>query len=210
VFKKEWLLVFFIIMVLSLILGTYFYICSGSLSNNSDDWGNFGSYLAGTITIPASIASLIFIYKTYKTARDANFHTFYQSQLNEDYMVLKDAADFIEESLNHQVKIGENVYTYREAHTNLEVFEQFQKLIEQDKNLKASYRISVVKPLLCLYDFLNYTQQKHGITNMVRFYKVRYQWLLKLHNDYKIDQIKSDVANVSAEQIYEFFYQLET
>jgi hypothetical protein len=58
-------------LVLSLIL--YFITMSWGLSKNSSDWGNFGSYIGGTVGIIFSgINVLILIILTFKTKEQQN------------------------------------------------------------------------------------------------------------------------------------------
>lgn len=191
------------------ILGLYFYVFNGEFSRESQDWGSFGSYLAGTITIPFSILTLYYIYKTYRSTKDSLEWAIFESHSSQAHAAIKEAALFIEMSLDEKVEIENHICTFREAHNDMDKFKKVASLVKNDNKFKHRYMIAVGKPMLCLYDFLSESQNQLGITPTIKFYKLRYQWILNLHNEYELDVIHASKYGISSEYILEFFYQTE-
>lgn len=173
---------------------------------NAQDWGSFGSYIAGAITLPFSIGSLYFLYQTYKTTEQNLYIANFQNQCDQAHSAIKEAASFIETSLNEIIELDNEKITFREAHNDLSKFEKLTVLIKSDNIYRHRYMVSVGKPMLCLYDFLAEAHNLLGSTLTSRFYKIRYQWLMQLHNDYNLEVIHADKYGISSEQILDFFY----
>ncbi|WP_369921275.1 hypothetical protein AB8E32_02940 [Marinomonas polaris] len=200
-------LVFIAALIITLsAFGAYFSVFRFGLSENASDWGSFGSYIAGVVTVPFSLASLYFLYKSYRATQDNLFITQYQNEIFQAHSAIKDAALFVDESLKEYLQIGGEKISFREAHNDLSKFEKLVSLIKSDKVYNHRYRVSVGKPMLCLYDFLSEAQIKFGITPTIRFYKIRYQWLIQLHNDYDIQIIHAKKYGITSELILDFFY----
>ncbi len=62
--KSNILIIFsllFLIVVGGLCVGSFFHTFSGGVSNDQQDWGNFGSYLSGTIGVLAACLAVIWL-----------------------------------------------------------------------------------------------------------------------------------------------------
>jgi hypothetical protein len=81
--KKLPVLIFCSLLTLALILTIYFSVFHNRLSQLSDDWGNFGGYIAGTAGVLFSLLSFILIYFTFFEQRKNSFeNTFHQLIIN--------------------------------------------------------------------------------------------------------------------------------
>lgn len=207
-YKGKYLFIAAVIITLGA-FGAYFSVFRFGFSDNASDWGSFGSYLAGAVTFPFSLTSLYFLYKTYRATEKNLFITQYQNETSQAHSAIKDAAFFVDESLKECLLIDGETISFREAHNDLSKFKKLAPLIKSDKVFNHRYRISVGKPMLCLYDFLVEAQNKFGITPTIRFYKIRYQWLIQLHNDYDLQIINVKKHGLTQEKILDFFYTTE-
>lgn len=88
-------------------------------------------------------------------------------------------------------------------------FKFVPSLIKTDHFFKHRYRISVVKPMLCLYDFFNAAESQFGITSTIRFYKISYQWLINLHNEYNLQESHMPKFGITSKQLEDYFYTIE-
>ncbi|WP_444905079.1 hypothetical protein ACJJIU_10315 [Microbulbifer sp. CnH-101-E] len=66
--KINYIVVF--ISSLTFFLGLYFFNFSNGLSNSHTKWGEFGSYLSGTVGVCLTAASIVFVYLTAKKQLD--------------------------------------------------------------------------------------------------------------------------------------------
>jgi len=186
----------------------YFINFHAGFSNDASDWGSFGSYLAGTITIPFSFLTLYFIYKTYITTQQTLTSNTISTRITEAHSAIKEASNFVEESLDSSVEFIDGKITFRELHIDLNYFKHVPLLIPNDKHFTHRYKISVAKPFLCLYDFLKSAESEFGITPTIRFYKIRYQWLINLHNEYKLGVLDIPKHGITSKQMEEYFYNI--
>jgi hypothetical protein len=195
-----------------MIFGLYFSVFNGSLSHDSSDWGSFGSYLAGTVIFPFSILSLYFLYKTYRKTEETYQLEIFKKDLNLAHEAIREASNFIESSLNHTINVkAENSeiekISFRDLNYNPEYAKSLLQQVKSNNILNGAYRASVGKPCLCLYDFLSAAENKFGETETIRFYKIRYQWIINLHNQYGLDVIKGPKGKPSPLEIEKYFYR---
>lgn len=78
------------ISAFSIFIFAVMYICKfdSGLSNESLDWGSFGSYSAGTIGICFSLLSVIFLYLTFREQRRQKFENAFQQYVVNYYSML--------------------------------------------------------------------------------------------------------------------------
>lgn len=207
--RKEKILFLCAFLVAISAASAYFLNFHSGFSNDASDWGSFGSYLAGTITIPFSIVTLYFIYKTYVTTENTLTSNLISIRTSEAHDAIREASSFVEQSLDSKVMFHGDEVTFRVLHNDLSKFKYVSGLIESDHIFKHRYRISVAKPILCLYDFLNAAESQFGITPTVRFYKIRYQWIINLHNEYNIQEIHMPKFGITSKQLEDYFYTIE-
>ncbi|MBA4503701.1 hypothetical protein [Marinobacterium marinum] len=207
--RKEKILFLSAFLVAIFAASAYFLNFHSGFSSEASDWGSFGSYLAGTITIPFSVLTLYFIYKTYVTTENTLTSNLISIRTSEAHDAIREASNFVEQSLDSKVMFHGEEVTFRDLHNDLSKFKHISGLIESDHIFKHRYRISVVKPILCLYDFLNAAESQFGITPTVRFYKIRYQWIINLHNEYNLHEIHMPKFGITSKQLEDYFYNIE-
>jgi hypothetical protein len=209
VLPKEKILFLCAFLVAAFAVVTYFFNFHYGFSSEAADWGSFGSYLAGIITIPFSIVTLYFIYKTYVATENTLTSNLISIRTSEAHDAIREASNFVEQSLDSTVLFQDNEVTFRDLHNDLSKFEHVPILIETDHIFKHRYRISVAKPILCLYDFLNAAESQFGIIPTIRFYKIRYQWLINLHNEYNLQEINMPKFGITSKNLEDYFYNIE-
>ncbi len=195
-----------------MIFGLYFSVFNGSLSPDSSDWGSFGSYLAGAVTFPLSILSLYFLYKTYRKTEETYQLEIFKKDLELAHEAIREASNFIESSLNHTINVTtENSeiekISFRDLNFNPEYANTLLLQVNSNNIINGAYRASVGKPCLCLYDFLSSAENKFGETETIRFYKIRYQWIINLHNQYNLNVIQGPKGKPSPSEIEKYFYR---
>jgi len=210
--KKEIIFISLVIILVVTAFALYFSTFNGKLSHNPSDWGSFGSYLAGALTFPLSILSLYFIYKTYKKTEETYQLEIFKKDLDLAHEAIKEASNFIESSLDNTVNIntesiGNEKISFRDINFNPDYAKALLQQVKSDDILNGAYRTSVGKPCLCLYDFLFSAEVKFGETETIRFYKIRYQWIINLHNQFKLDIIKGPKNKPSSLEIEKYFYK---
>lgn len=77
-----------IIGISLLFLGTYFFIFHSGLSQTHSDWGDFGSYFAGTIGVCLSFLGVYLLYLTLKEERKTRIEEMYQQYVSNYYSLL--------------------------------------------------------------------------------------------------------------------------
>ena len=63
----------FLILAIVVFLGFYLYVFNAGFSIRHSDWGEFGSYSAGTLGICLTAISVIFVYLTFREQRKQRF-----------------------------------------------------------------------------------------------------------------------------------------
>lgn len=93
------------ISVFSIAIFVLIYICmfDSGLSNNSNDWGSFGSYTAGTIGVFFSLLSVVFLYLTFREQRRQKFENAFQQYIINYYSLLM----LIKENWLHHTPVPE-------------------------------------------------------------------------------------------------------
>ncbi len=86
------------------IITFYYYLANfgGAFSKDATDWGNFGSYIAGTLGIVLSTANFIFLYLTF---REQKVTTDRQQFENSLFSLLKIHQDFVGQSSDYKKEI---------------------------------------------------------------------------------------------------------
>jgi hypothetical protein len=135
--KKSPIFIFCSFLILALILIIYFSSFDNRLSQSSDDWGNFGGYLAGTAGVLFSLFSFILIYYTFFEQRKNSFeNTFHQLVINYSSLI-----SLINERWLHtdSDKVGNPVYRKgREIFGN--VIDYVKDDDSEEKFLKIFYK----------------------------------------------------------------------
>ena len=188
-------------------IGSYFFVCHGGLSEQPSDWGGFGSYLSGVITVPFSLISAYFLYKTYKSTERAYIQSLRDSKVQFSHQAIKEASEFLDSALDVTFKVGDDKYSFREIHYNPMLIRDFLRAAKNHEDLNSHYRACVGKAFICLYDFLVRAENEFGMTEFIRFYKVKYQWVITLHNQYDIGVIDLSPIKTSQE-IENYFYDV--
>jgi hypothetical protein len=86
--KKSSFLILLTLSILTLIFALYFLIFHNKLSSSSNDWGNFGSYLAGTAGVLFSLVNFILIFFTfYEQRKNSLENTFNQLVSNYNSLI---------------------------------------------------------------------------------------------------------------------------
>lgn len=82
--------IFVLVLVLvGIVLGVYcFFFHDQSISDNTSDWGSFGSYFGGTL----SLVSIVLLYYTFKEQRRENHRNWFDAGLQRRIMALKDVC----------------------------------------------------------------------------------------------------------------------
>lgn len=207
--RKEIILFLCAFLVAASAVSAYFFNFHYGFSTNPTDWGSFGSYLAGTITIPFSILTLYFIYKTYVATEHTLTNNLISINTSEAHDAIREASAYLEQSLDSTVPFCGSEVTFRELHNDLSKFKSVPELIEKSSIFKQRYRVSVAKPILCLYDFLITAENQFGITPTIKFYKIRHQWLINLHNEYDLQEIHLPKFGITSKQLEDYFYTTE-
>jgi hypothetical protein len=96
--QKYKILLFVSISLLICLIAFFIYNFSGfTISKNISDWGNFGSYIAGTIGIILTLSNLIFLYLTFREQQllnnQQNFETTFFNLLSNHRAIVSDASD---------------------------------------------------------------------------------------------------------------------
>jgi hypothetical protein len=60
-FMKKWIIPMILLGWVIFALSLYFFTFHGELSVKSSDWGSFGGYISGVITVPFSVISAYFL-----------------------------------------------------------------------------------------------------------------------------------------------------
>lgn len=98
--RKYIYLLLFIVTTGLAIITFYYYLANfgGAFSKEAADWGNFGSYIAGTLGIVLSTANFIFLYLTFKEQKVANDRQQFENSL---FSLLKIHQDYVGQSTDH-------------------------------------------------------------------------------------------------------------
>ena len=189
-------------------LGVYFYIFNGALSTESSDWGSFGGYISGVITVPFSVISAYFLYQTYKDTQRSYFHALRESKVNESHDAIREAASYLESALDSKITIDNNELSFREINCNPRAAREILAYVKSHNDLNAHYRVTIGKAFLCLYDFLCSSEKKYGQTDVIKFYKIQYQWIIHIHNEFELGIIEIAEFGVFSKDIEEYFYNI--
>ncbi|MFA6925284.1 MAG: hypothetical protein WC223_13645 [Bacteroidales bacterium] len=87
-----------IVAILIIFLGIYLLKFHSNLSLEHSDWGDFGSYFAGTIGVCFSLLGVIFLYMTFFQQRKQQFENAFQQYISNYYILL----DLINERWLHK------------------------------------------------------------------------------------------------------------
>lgn len=63
--SKSWVYSTFILLIIIVVLGLYFYKFNNGLSSNASDWSAFGSYIGGALGSALTLITLIIVIQTY-------------------------------------------------------------------------------------------------------------------------------------------------
>jgi hypothetical protein len=128
-------------------LATYFYKFHSGLSSKQSDWGDFGSYFAGTVGMVFSFATVYLMYLTFREQRRSSFENRFQSMLNNYYSML----NLVKENFKHNSLV--NYQTGREIFGNAvqeidvsDTEESFRKIFNMHINVfshHANYILGV-------------------------------------------------------------------
>lgn len=121
--------------ILSIIILCYFYIFHGELSHNSNDWGNFGSYIGGAGSVILSISIFYYTYscdkrhqKEMNTQKLLNITNQISSIISNIYEY-KNIENFLKNSTIYQRGLDNFLYTSNQAETILyKIKGQFKSL----------------------------------------------------------------------------------
>ncbi len=102
--RKYIYLLLFTVTVGLAVITFYYYLANfgGAFSKDANDWGNFGSYIAGTLGIVLSTANFVFLYITF---REQKVTTDRQQFENSLFSLLKIHQDFVGQSSDYKKKI---------------------------------------------------------------------------------------------------------
>ena len=128
--RKEKILFICAFFVATSAVSAYFVNFHSGFSSEASDWGSFGSYLAGTITIPFSVVTLYFIYKTYVATENTLTTNFISIRTSEAHDAIREASSFVEQSLDSKVMFHGDEVTFRELHNDLSKFKDVSENIE--------------------------------------------------------------------------------
>lgn len=103
---KRTTILYLIIGISLLFLGTYFFIFNSGLSQTHSDWGDFGSYFAGTIGVCFTLFSFILMYWTFQAQREQQFESSFQQYISDYYSLL----NFINERWLHGIDPNDNSF----------------------------------------------------------------------------------------------------
>ena len=187
-------------------ISLYFSVFNGGLSNTSGDWGSFGSYLSGVITVPFSILSAYFLFQTYKDSLRSYRLAVEEKEINISHQAIREAAEFLERSLDTKIYIEDKEISFREVNYNPRAARELMGAIKNHDDLNTHYRVTVGKSFLCLYDFLRASERRYGQTDIIRFFKIRYQWIITLHNTYELGIIEIKESEIMSKDIENYFY----
>lgn len=201
---KKWIIPIVLLGWFILALSLYFSTFHGELSVQSSDWGSFGGYISGVITVPFSVISAYFLFQTYIDTQKSYSHTLYESKINISHSAIREAALYLEKALDSKIVIDEKELSFRYIHSNPKIAKEIFQYIKSDSNLNTHYRVTVGKAYICLYDFLYSSEDKYRQTDVIKFYKLQYQWLIKIHNEYELEVIR--FSKVNSKGIEKYFY----
>lgn len=103
--SRKYLYVLLFILTALLAAVTFFYYFNnfkGSFSSKSDDWGDFGSYIAGTLGIVLSTANFIFLYLTFREQQVKSDRQQFESSF---FNLIKIHQDFVTETSDYKKRI---------------------------------------------------------------------------------------------------------
>lgn len=203
-FMKKWIIPMILLGWVIFALSLYFFTFHGELSVKSSDWGSFGGYISGVITVPFSVISAYFLFQTYIDTQKSYSNTLYESKINIAHAAIREAALYLEKALDSKIVIDGKELSFRDIHSNPKIAREIFQYIKSDSDLNAHYRVTVGKAYICLYDFLNSSENKHNQTDVIKFYKIQYQWVIKIHNEYELEVIK--FSKVNSKGIEKYFY----
>jgi hypothetical protein len=186
--------------------GLYFFVFNGSLSNKASDWGSFGGYISGIITVPFSILSAFFLFKTFRSTQLTYDLAIEEKRINIAHEAIKEASNFLELSLDNKITIDNDELTFREISYNPKATKEIMGYLASYEPLKNHYRVTVGKAFLCLYDFLRTSEENFGQTDVIRLHKIRYQWIINLHNEFELGVFELKDAGVTSKDIHKYFY----
>ncbi len=187
-------------------ISLYLSVFNDGLSNEAGDWGSFGSYLSGIITMPFSIISAYFLFQTYKDTQRSYQLAIEEKRINISHDAIREAAAFLESALDSRVVINENEMSFREVNYNPKAAREIMVYIKTHNDLNAHYRCTVGKSFLCLYDFLRTSENIYGQTDIIRFFKIQYQWIIRLHNEFELGVIENKENGIISTDIEKYFY----
>lgn len=205
---KKWMIPTLLLSWIAIALSVYFYVFSGPLSTVSGDWGSFGSYISGVITVPFSVISAYFLYQTYKDTQRSYFHALRESKVNEAHDAIREAASYLESALDSKITIDNDELSFREVNYNPRAAREILAYVKSHDDLNAHYRVTIGKAFLCLYDFLGSSEKKYGQTDVIKFYKIQYQWIIHIHNKFELGVIENVESGVFSRDIEEYFYNI--
>jgi hypothetical protein len=203
---KKWIISVLLLSWIAIALSIYFSVFHGPLSTQSGDWGSFGGYISGVITVPFSVISAYFLYQTYKDTQRSYIHALMESKIIVSHAAIREAASYLESALDCKITIDGNELSFRDVNYNPRVARGILTYVKSHNDLNAHYRVTVGKAFLCLYDFLGSSENKYGQTDVIKFYKIQYQWVIRLHNTYELGIIEYAELGVFSKDIEEYFY----
>ena len=186
-------------------VGAYFFIFNNGFSNNAADWGSFGSYMSGVITVPFSMISAYFLYKTYRCTETTYKKSITDGQIELAHSAIKEAACFLESALETKFQVDDNFFSFKDIHYNPMLAREYLPAVRGHDVFNAHYRANVGKAFICLYDFLSDAENKYGMTEFIRFYKIKYQWVIRIHNEFDANAIEVP-ENKTSKDIEDYFY----
>ncbi len=207
IMNKKIVLSLIIIVWVIITVGAYLSVFHNGLSTQAADWGNFGSYLSGVITVPFSVISAYFLYQTYQSTERTYKQSIKDSQIAFAHAAIKEASESLDAALNDTFTVNDQTITFKELHTNPRLARQFLPAVKHHDDFNAHYRSGVGKSFICLYDFLWRTETDFGMTEFVRFYKIKYQWMIRIHNVYEVGVIELS-GSKSSKDIEDYFYDV--
>ena len=206
---KKWLITTLFLSWTGIAISLYFSTFNGPLSFESSDWGDFGGYISGVITVPFSIISAYFLFQTYKGTQRSYNQALRESMISISHEAVREAASYLESALSSTISIDSNEISFREINYNPRASREIMPCIKSHDDLNTHYRITVGKAFLCLYDFLSSSENKYGQSDVIRFYKIQYQWIIRLHNTFDLAIIEHSETGVLSKDIENYFYAVK-
>jgi hypothetical protein len=130
--RKSTYLILSTLSVLTMIFALYFLIFHKRLSLSSSDWGNFGSYLAGTAGVLFSLVNFVLIFFTFKEQRKDSFENIF-AQLISNYNNL---LTLINERWLHKDLDSNNNVIYRKGR---EIFGNVMEYIKNEEDIEGKF-----------------------------------------------------------------------